>query len=46
MREEILNIKNIDSGKYILLITYPHYADFADQLLVTDSSQMMWVLLA
>ncbi len=33
-------LKNLDSGKYILLITYPHYADFADHIFVTDSSQM------
>ncbi len=31
--------KNIDSGKYVLLITYPGYADFVDELSVTDSSQ-------
>ncbi len=32
--------KNIDSGKFVLLITYPKYADFADFVTVTDTSKL------
>ena len=33
-------LKNIDSGKYILLVTYPQYADFADLISMNDSSHI------
>ena len=33
-------LKNLDSGKYILLISYPQYADFIDELSVTDTSKI------
>ncbi|MFT4155639.1 outer membrane beta-barrel protein [Parafilimonas sp.] len=32
--------ENLDSGKYVLLITYPNYADFVDELSFTDTSQI------
>ena len=33
-------LKNLDSGKYILLITYPQYADFADLLSLNNSAEL------
>ncbi len=33
-------IKNLDSGKYILLITYPQYADYTDHILLNDFSRI------
>ena len=33
-------LKNLDSGKYVLLITYPQYADFADYISLTDTSTL------
>ncbi len=33
-------LKNLDSGKYVLLISYPQYADFVDQLSITDTSKI------
>lgn len=34
-------IKNLKAGKYILLITYPQYADYADNITLTDSSSII-----
>jgi hypothetical protein len=34
-------IKNLKSGKYILLITYPQYADYADNITLADSSSIV-----
>ena len=33
-------IKNLDSGKYVLLVTYPQYAYFVDELSLTDTSKI------
>lgn len=33
-------LKNLDTGKYILLITYPQYADFADLISINNASQI------
>lgn len=30
--------KNVDSGKYVFLVTYPKYADYADFVSITDTS--------
>ncbi|CAN5436092.1 TonB-dependent receptor [soil metagenome] len=34
-------LKGLDTGKYVLLITYPLYADYVDKLTVKDSSASM-----
>ncbi len=34
-------IKNLKAGKYILLIKYPQYADYADNIVLADSSSIM-----
>ncbi|HVX50889.1 MAG TPA: outer membrane beta-barrel family protein [Chitinophagaceae bacterium] len=34
-------IKGIAKGDYILLITYPHYVDYADRITITDSAQVL-----
>ena len=33
--------KNVKTGKYILLVTYPQYADYADNISLTDSLPSM-----
>ncbi len=32
--------KNLDSGKFVFLITYPQYVDFADYLSINDTSKI------
>jgi hypothetical protein len=34
------SIKNLPAGKFIVLLTYPMYADYVDTLTVTDSSEI------
>lgn len=34
------NIKNLPAGNYILLATYPQYADYAETLVLTDTSNI------
>jgi hypothetical protein len=36
----LFELNDLDSGKYVLLITYPKYADFVDQLSLTDSAKV------
>jgi hypothetical protein len=31
-------IKNLKGGNYLLLVTYPQYADYVDRIILTDSS--------
>ncbi|ANI88529.1 hypothetical protein A9P82_03975 [Arachidicoccus ginsenosidimutans] len=33
------NINNVDTGKYILLVSYPEFADFVSTITVADSSK-------
>ena len=33
-------INQIDSGKYVLLVTYPRFADYLDNIYLTDTSQI------
>ena len=33
------SIKNLPAGKFIILITYPKYADYTDTLAITDSTE-------
>lgn len=33
-------LKNLPAGKFIILITYPKYADYADTILLTDSAEI------
>ena len=33
-------LKGLDTGKYILLITYPLYADYVERLIIKDSAAM------
>lgn len=33
-------LNNLDTGNYVLLITYPQYADFVDKVTLTDTSHI------